>query len=55
MEASLENECALMLKYQRLVVRFEFFIFRASANDEFRIMVVMRPKYSLGGTPLLLS
>ena len=37
-----------MLKYQRLVVCFEFFILDATANDEFRIMVVVCPKHSLG-------
>jgi hypothetical protein len=42
-----------MLKYQRFVVRFEFFIFGATTNDEFRIMVVVCPKYGLGA--LLLS
>ena len=37
-----------MLKYQRLVVCFEFFNLDATSNDEFRIMVVLCPKHSLG-------
>jgi len=37
-----------MLKDQRLVVCFEFFILDATANYELRALVVLSSKYSLG-------